>query len=114
MHRKGSRILLLPALLVLGGLYGCGDKPQSVTYLRTHDMENEGKVIKVRGHVKTLNADSMILWDGPQVASAPELTVTPCPEGMDREYIVDVEGKYDAEQSTLHMTACKVVEKANH
>ena len=111
MHAKTVGVILIAILCFC--LLGCTNKPQSVTYLKTHALENEGKTIRVRGQVKLVDAssDRMILWDGPEGISPPEIEVSPCPQGVDKDYVVDVEGEYNPEQSKLTMSSFKVVEK---
>ncbi|HZT41014.1 MAG TPA: hypothetical protein VFA07_02435 [Chthonomonadaceae bacterium] len=111
MSRKTASVF--GAALVCFCLLGCANKPQSVTYLKTHALENEGKTIRVRGQIKSIDpsSDTMVLWDGPQGISPPEIEVNPCPQGVDKDYVVDVQGEYNPEQSKLSMSSCKVVQK---
>ena len=103
---------LLAAGLLCFCLAGC-NRPQSVTYLKTHGLEYEGKSVRVRGMVKLVdtNSNTMVIWDGPQGISPPEIEVSPCPQGVDKDDIVDVEGDYNPELSKLSMNSCKIVQK---
>ena len=109
MHPKTMGVIA--AALLCFCLLGC-NRPLSVTYLKTHPLDFEGKTVRVRGQVKSIDPTSgmMILWDGAQSISPPEIEVTPCPQGVDKNYVVDVEGQYDPDQSKLKMDTCKVVE----
>ncbi len=110
MHPKTMGVFA--AALLCFCLLGC-NRSLSVTYVKTHPLDYEGKTVRVRGQVKSIDPASnrMILWDGSQSASPQEILVPPCPQGVDKGYIVDVEGQYDPDQSKLKMDSCNVVER---